>query len=152
MPDSFTLDWTLLAVVIAVAVIAGALLFSYLYRAYLRWLAWWRQRAGRIGEQQAAKLLKREGYAVIKAQPPARMVMRVDGAPVNIHVRADYLVQRGGKTYVAEVKTGERAPRPTNGDTRRQLLEYSLIYRADGVLLVDMAAQKIHRVEFEFSQ
>ncbi|MBM7867949.1 hypothetical protein GTO89_09330 [Heliobacterium gestii] len=150
MPESFTLDWTLLSIMIVVAVIAGALLFSYLYKAYHRWLTWRRQRAGRIGEERAAKLLKREGYAVLKAQAPAQMVMRVDGAPVNIRVRADYLVQRAGKTYVAEVKTGDWAPRPTNGDTRRQLLEYSLIYKTDGVLLVDMAAQKIHRIEFEF--
>lgn len=151
MPESVINDRIILWVLVVVAFVAGAVLFSFLRRLYQRWVAYWRQRIGRIGENQAAKLMKSRGYTIIQSQPPARMVMRVDGQPVDITIRADYLVSRLGKTYVAEVKTGDRAPRPTQGDTRRQLLEYSLAYRADGVLLVDMSAREIHEIEFDYS-
>ncbi|WP_155476425.1 hypothetical protein [Heliobacterium mobile] len=151
VPETLHMDSSQFAMLLFIALIVGAMVFSFLRRLYVQWITYWRMRVGRVGEQQAAKLLKQEGYSVIKAQPAGRMTMRVDGRPVEISVRADYLVTGKGKTFIAEVKTGDRAPRPTHGDTRRQLLEYSLVYQVDGVLLVDMAAKKIHRIEFEYA-
>ncbi len=74
--------------------------------------------------------------------------MAVDGRPVEAGLRADLLVERRGRVFVAEVKTGPAA-RPTAPDTRRQLLEYRIAFDCDGVLLVDMDAERVLRVDFD---
>jgi hypothetical protein len=71
-----------------------------------------------------------------------------DGEPHVVELRADYLVERRGARYVAEVKTGEAAVLIGNSATRRQLLEYQLAFDVDGVLLVCPELGTIHHVEF----
>ena len=71
----------------------------------------------------------------------------VDGEATRIELRADYVVTRQGRRYVAEVKTGRVAPRIETASTRRQLLEYRHAFDVDGVLLVDADARRIHLVE-----
>ncbi|MDD2420825.1 MAG: hypothetical protein PHC60_02655 [Heliobacteriaceae bacterium] len=141
----------LLLTVIA-AFLGGALFCSWLRHRWQRWQGFRRMCRGRRGEQQAARLLQASGFRVLSTQPAGNLMVRVDGKPVPVTVRADYLVSCQGKTYVAEVKTGKPAPRPTQGDIRRQLLEYSLVYAVDGVLYVDMARGKIQRIVFEYPQ
>ena len=41
------------------------------------------------------------------------------------------------------------APDPTFGPTRRQLLEYQLVFEVDGVLVVDADRRTISRVAFD---
>lgn len=78
----------------------------------------------------------------------------VDGEPLAVELHADYLVegQPGDdgrcERLVAEVKTGDQAPLLTTAATRRQLLEYRVAWRADGVLLVCPERGQIHRVDF----
>jgi hypothetical protein len=67
---------------------------------------------------------------------------------VRASVRADLLVQRDGALFVAEVKTGSRAPDPSFPATRRQLLEYLMVFEPDGLLLVDMEREAVMEVEF----
>jgi hypothetical protein len=75
--------------------------------------------------------------------------VRADGEPLTFGLRADYLVQRSGRRYVAEVKTGRQAPRLSHGPTRRQLLEYSSAFDVHGVILVDADAETLTHVEVE---
>ncbi len=140
------MTWTLLALV--------ALLLLSLW-------GWWRAatRVGRAnrargliaraGEAAAEPLLERAGYTVRERQVTAWWSLRVNGEPVEVWCRADLIVERRGRRFVAEVKTGERAPDPTRAATRRQLLEYHHAFEADGVLLVDVAARRIITVEWE---
>jgi hypothetical protein len=72
----------------------------------------------------------------------------VDGAIVPVDLRADYVVEHGGRRYVAEVKSGVFAPRLETAATRRQLLEYRIAFAVDGVLLVDAEEGRVRRVEF----
>jgi hypothetical protein len=116
---------------------------------------WWRgvrarRRAHRAlaGEKRAVRLLRRHGFRVLGEQVPASFVIEVDGRPHEVALRADLLVTRAGKRYVAEVKTGAQAPRPEHRATRRQLLEYRVAYAAEGVLLVDMERGAVHEVRF----
>ncbi len=81
--------------------------------------------------------------------------MRVDGQTVWVSCRGDLLVQArrtplatAGSQFIAEVKTGLRAPDPTNPSTRRQLLEYLTAFDVDGVLLVDMEREQIYVIAF----
>ena len=72
----------------------------------------------------------------------------MDGAATRVDLRADYLVAKGGRTFVAEVKTGRVAPRIESPATRRQLLEYRFAFDVDGVLLVDVDAESVREIAF----
>lgn len=92
----------------------------------------------RAGEDAARALLERRGFVVEAVQAPGALVLSVDGARSEHVVRADYLVSRGKRRFVAEVKTGALAPSLAHAPTRRQLLEYCLAFDVDGALLVDV--------------
>lgn len=125
-----------------------------------RALARWRSRAaarGRwqraaAGEAEAEDLLAERGFAVVSRQAGLVWSIECDGEPHPVALRADLLVERDGRRYVAEVKTGASAPLLTNAATRRQLLEYCVAYQVDSVLLVDVEAQAVREVTFRFSE
>lgn len=100
------------------------------------------------GEEDAVELLARAGFDVVERQVSATWTMLVDDEPVDVGCRADLLVKRDDCLYVADVKTGLRAPDPTNPATRRQLLEYQIAFDVDGVLLIDMHVGRICEVRF----
>ncbi len=107
-----------------------------------------RMARARAREAQAAEMLRRAGYAVLESQPRATSTLLVNGQPLLTEIRADYLVRRWGRLYVAEAKSGTRAPDPTERGTRRQLLEYATAYAVSGVLLVDTEAGTVARIDF----
>jgi hypothetical protein len=127
----------------------GILLFWPCYK-------WWRAvklkrrviRA-RHGERKALDLLESEGYTIVELQKKAPVCATVDGKMVKTYIAADALVEKDGRCYVAEIKTGTEATRVTHAPTRRQLLEYFFIFRPHGILLVDMEQEKIKRVELD---
>ncbi len=104
-------------------------------------------RAG-VGEAEAAALLEARGYAIVGAQVAATYAVRVDDEETLAGVRADYVVRKGGLTFVVEVKTGAVAPRIATTATRRQLLEYRVAFDVDGVLLLDAEAGRLQAVTF----
>jgi hypothetical protein len=99
-------------------------------------------------ERDGEALLRREGYRIVERQARRRYLIHRDGQPMPVELRADYLVRRSGSRYVADVKTGPQAPRLRTPATRRQLLEYRVAYDVDGVLLVDMEAERVHCIDF----
>lgn len=106
------------------------------------------RRAGR-GESKAEKILKRKGYRIEDRQVRTTFTFYVDGRPRSVKLRADLLVRRRGRRYVAEVKTGTHAPRPDHRATRRQLLEYWVAFDVDGLLLVDGDRGTVREIAFE---
>lgn len=143
-----SLTWAVLAVV----ALAGALLALVLARLVRGWRGSWRarRRAARAGagEDCAVALLREAGFRIVARQARTWWAPVIDGEPQQTELRADYLVEADGELLVAEVKTGEEAPRLTTAATRRQLLEYHVAFAADGVLLVCPERGSIHRVEF----
>jgi hypothetical protein len=109
-----------------------------------------RLRAGRALEAEAwaARLLAEAGYAVVGSQVKRVYDLWVDGERMSIALRADYVVERRGLFFVAEVKSGQLAPSLETASTRRQLLEYRMAFAVDGVLLVDGEAGRVHAVVF----
>jgi hypothetical protein len=110
-----------------------------------------RNRRAQRGEAAAEQLLESEGFVVVERQASRTWSFDVDGEEQQAGVRADLLVERDERIYVAEVKTGTRAPDPRHPATRRQLLEYWLVYQPDGLLLVDMERGEVREVVFPFS-
>ena len=107
------------------------------------------RRQGRDGERVARDLLAAAGCRILDEQVMRSAVMLVDGVETAYEVRADYLVLRGGRRWVAEVKAGAVVCDPAHRDTRRQLLEYRHVYDDTvGVLLVDVPAGRIRVIAF----
>jgi len=126
----------------------GWLTFYYVSKWWSRW--WLRRRMGeaRFAEEEAEELLKSKGFKIVDRQRRATVLTYVDGKPNIGYVQADFIAQKKGKTFVAEVKTGAMAPDIMEPTTRRQLLEYDFVYKPDGILLVDMAERRIKEIEF----
>lgn len=140
-------DWALL-VALLLAFGAGAWVLWRLRRAW-QWLRMFRLRSlGRRGESAAERILARAGYDVVERQVTRKCAVRVDGTLHEALVRADLLVRRQGTTWVAEVKGGVVASNPMHLATRRQLLEYAVVFGTRGVLLVDVPGNRVRTVEF----
>lgn len=140
-------DWALLATLLF-ACGAGAWLLWRLCRAW-QWLRMFRLRSlGRRGESAAERILARAGYTVVERQVTRTYAVHVDGDLHEAGVRADLLVQRQGRTWVAEVKGGMVASNPLHLATRRQLLEYAHVFGTHGVLLVDVPGNRVRTIEF----
>ena len=105
------------------------------------------QRA-QAGESMAEDVLIAAGYSIVERQVRCLWWMDVEGEEEEFELRADLLVEKDGERFIAEVKTGERAPDPAYPPTRRQLLEYRLAFYPYGVLLVDAEAAEILSVDF----
>ncbi len=129
-----------------------ALLALIVLAAIRRWWRSWRARRGgrhaHRREAAARAVLQRAGFTVIGEQVRHMWSITCGEKSLPIELRADYLVERGDRRFVADVKTGPRATRITTAATRRQLLEYRVAYDVSGVLLVDMDNERIHEVGF----
>ena len=126
----------------------GLLLGAWLVRFRIRRRTARCRRLGRAGEKEALRLLARAGFRVIDTEVGATGQVVVDGEPHEYTVRADALVRRRFRRYVAEFKGGAEAASIANRATRRQLLEYASVFDVHGVLLVDATEGRIHRVRF----
>lgn len=102
-----------------------------------------------VGERDAEDLLISAGYTIEARQARRWGRMWVDGEPVDFEVRVDLLVRRGDEGFLAEVKTGDRAPDPAGPTTRRQLREYAALWPDRGLLLVDVEAGEVLGVDFD---
>ena len=140
--------------------INGVLILGTMVVLFLLWLGWririaWKnllfsliRRRGRIGENRAIRLLKKGGYNIIQSQVPLSGNIHIDNRPSSFNVRVDYLVEREGQKYLAEVKTG-LAAQASNPATRRQLLEYATIGKTDKIVLVDSTLGTVKTIRFD---
>lgn len=133
--------------------VLGLLVLGYLVWLILRYKKRSRLKhkmaVARNKEKQAIKFLEKNGYKVIDIQPGAEMKTIVNDREYSTWIRPDLLVKKGNREYVAEVKSGAMATRITNRMTRRQLLEYYVVFGTKGILLVDMEKKRIREIEFE---
>lgn len=106
------------------------------------------RRLGERGRRRALKLLHQYGFRVLDTEVSAPGLVQVDSQLQEYTVRADALVRRKRRTYVAEFKGGPASASIQNRTTRRQLLEYACVFGVDAVLLVDAHGGRIHYVRF----
>ena len=106
------------------------------------------RRLGVRGEVLGRRVLERNGYRVLREQVTGSVRLRVDGEVQTFVVRADALVARGRRRYVAEFKGGPAVATVGHRGTRRQLLEYAHAFDVDGVVLVDGPGGTIEHIEW----
>lgn len=131
------------------------LLLSVVLTLSVRALRWYRRfrrsgiaRRALGAEQVALGLLRAHGYVVLDTQVRQRWPVHHGAHAIDIALRADALVRRGERRFVAEVKSTSLVADLRHGPTRRQLLEYAIAYGTDGVLLVDMHTRRIEEISF----
>lgn len=131
------------------ALLVAALWLGWVGRRFWRSLTVRRRarQAGR-GERIARTLLRSAGYRIVGDQVRCQWPIAIDGQPSSIELRVDYLVERGGRRFVADAKTGSWASSLNNGATRRQLLEYWLAYHTDGAILIDTERGLVREISF----
>lgn len=100
------------------------------------------------GERAAERFVQEQGFRILAIQPEYTWQLSVDGQPARVVLRPDLVLERDGRRYVADVKTGNSAPDPLTSSTRRQLLEYLIACKVDGVLVVDVEARRIRSLVF----
>lgn len=132
--------------VAATLVVVGLIRFVQNRRA--SWRSRRRMNRAVRGEQRATKLLEKAGWRVVDSQVGHTWTVEVGDGSIDVDLRADHIVERSGRSCVAEVKTGAEAPSVSTAATRRQLLEYHAAFEVDGVLLVDVERETIQRVRF----
>ena len=99
-------------------------------------------------EKKAKYFLKNNRYKILDYQKEIKIKIKSNSDEIEIKIRPDYIVKKNLKKYIAEIKTGEFAPKLTNKSTRRQLLEYYFMTEYSGILLIDMDKKTIEKIEF----
>lgn len=99
-------------------------------------------------ESKAKKYLVSLGYNIVYEQYVCKHKYKVNGIENISKLILDYVVSKGGKQYIVEVKSGKSAIHVKNKDSRRQLLEYDFVLENDGIFLLDMENKNMQLVEF----
>ena len=114
----------------------GLLIAWLIHRAVVWCRAWWYRWLGRRGEASAASLLKAAGYTVIDAQLRLPCSYLVDGEAVPYAVRVDFVVEKGGRRYVADaLDERTRAIRDLADATRPNLGPVPLVAPMPGLIV-----------------
>lgn len=112
----------------------------------------WRARAhnarGRRAEQAASKLLESRSYRIVARQDRKSYLVRQGETDQKVDLIIDFVVEKDGERFAAEVKSGGAAAGIERADTRRQLLEYQLALGCKRVLLVDPERDLITTLAF----
>lgn len=135
---------------VVMSMLTGGFVYRSISALWRRWRMTRRFKRGMIAEKHAARYLRRHGYKILAAQLQQPITVYVNGEPQESNVRADFLVRKGWKTYIVEVKSGQQGT-VRQAATRRQLLEYKLVYEPDGIILLDMEHHNLQKIGFTYS-
>ena len=135
-------EWLLIIVVVLILYLGWRI-----RKAWKNFLFYLIKRKGRKGEGIAVKLLNKAGYEIIDEQVSFPGFLFENNNKIEYLVKPDFLVEKDGEKYIAEVKTGASAL-IQNRSTRRQILEYSHLNQNKTVLLIDIENKKIKKIDF----
>ena len=103
---------------------------------------------GVILENRARGFLRDKGYSIVSEQEICYHRYKVNGKNFESKIILDYVVQKNGKKYIVEVKSGKSAISVKDKNSRRQLLEYDFVIENDGIFLLDMENRVMNLVKF----
>ena len=148
---STTLSFSILSLPALIIVFITLSVFLWLgWRAHKHWkriLLWRIRKRGQLGEYKAIKLLRKNGYKILDSQIVLSGQIQVNKERLTFDIRPDFLVEKDGVQFLAEVKTGT-AGCPSNKETRRQLLEYAFVTETSTIILVDVTNDLFLRFVF----
>jgi Holliday junction resolvase len=100
-------------------------------------------------ETDAEHFLKKQGFGIVDSQAIYYHNYLVNGEQRSNKLILDYIASKGGKRYIVEVKSGKSAISLNDKNSRRQLLEYDLVIKNDGLILLDMENKILQHVKFQ---
>jgi hypothetical protein len=150
MPDTTEqLNPTVIAILAsAIGLAIGAWLAVVFRRARETIRARAHNKRGKRAEQAAGRLLEDRGYRLVARQSRKTYLVRQGETDQPVELIIDYVVEKDGERFAAEVKTGGATAGIERADTRRQLLEYQLALGCRRVLLVDPERSQISVLAF----
>ena len=101
-------------------------------------------------QKEAANLLRRAGYKILKTQQKETVITIADGKEHFGYVVADFLVEKLKRQQPVLVFSGEGSPDPNEPNLRRRLLEYDRAFSAKETLILNMNKGEIHSIGFRF--
>lgn len=135
---------------VLIGALFGALFFYWVTKWLLKRKLKRRFNRASDGEDEAISLLKSLGYHLLETQKSSWLSMWIDQEEHTYLVRPDAYVQKEGRLYLVEIKTGPQATNPKLAATRRQLLEYYHGFReVEGILLINADLQQVVHVSFD---
>lgn len=137
--------------ILILGILLGSFLFFYIARKVKRIKIKRMLAIAKRGEKNAISFLIKAGYDIVDIQKKLPITIKIDGRPYSSYVQADFVVKKGRKKYVVEVKTGKKT-RATTAIVRRQLLEYYLVFNPHGILLLDMENGTLKEIEFQWQK
>lgn len=126
----------------------GGLAFLKTQKILKKWVTSRRFRRGVIGETIAKKWLEQQGFKILSEQEEFEGEILINGQVQAIKMKPDYVVKKGGKLGVVEVKTGKKAIDPRNSNSRRQILEYWHHLDIDEIYLFDAENKDLISLDF----
>ncbi len=103
-------------------------------------------------ENLAKKFLENHGYKIMSHNEEFSYYLTENSEKKKITIETDYIVYKNNKKYIVEVKSGIDSPKITNRNTRRQILEYYMFIKNDGVLLLNMETEQISEIIFPINK
>ena len=103
---------------------------------------------GLLLENKAWGFLQDRGYSIVGEQEICYHRYTVNNRNFESKIILDYVVQKKGKKYIVEVKSGKSAISIQDKNSRRQLLEYDFVIENDGIFLLDMENRVMNLVKF----
>lgn len=99
-------------------------------------------------EQKAWHELQSAGYSLAEIHPSLPVAMSVGGKEKNFTYEGDFIVTRGGKSYLVKVVKGEG---PLNWPAlRRELLLDHLFFQTDGIFFYQEQKGQLQEISFTF--
>lgn len=135
-------------IVFILGILLGSFFFYKLYKLQKTFKIKKYLKKAKRAEVKAASILKEHGYTIKNYQKHKKIKITINGKTEERSVYADFIVKKNFKTYIVEVKTGKQT-NAAAGLVRRQLLEYYIVFKVDGILLLDMENIKLNMVEFD---
>lgn len=141
-----------------VMLVAGALLFFWLYRVFYRWLhepySVNRLKLGKGGQLDADDenilFLERAGYEVLSGKHRVPIHIDLDGDPLSSRLYIDYIAELDGNMYIVKTARDRMPIDWTGSGVRDRLLVYALLMpECAGILFVDVKEQIIRKIVFQ---
>lgn len=94
--------------------------------------------------REAEALLKVNGYKIINRNLAGEIETTVDGAVRHSPVLGQFLVEKEGKNFIVHSVPSKADPQSV--DLRFKFLEIYLMFKPDGILLLDLSDKSIHEI------
>ncbi len=100
-------------------------------------------------DNKARQILEEAGYSLLQVQPTVKVNMKIQGRGHRFDMKSDYLVSKSGRRYLVRVRRDNKPVRLNAKVWRNALLRDVLLFRAHGVLVLNLEKESLVEVHFQ---